>query len=197
MRQEQDSQPGKPPEECSAGQARSRAPEPEVAYTRQRDRYAGRSPDAVRGKVTLRARALGLLARREYSRAELARKLVAHAESEEVLAGLLDDLEARCLLSDARYAEMRLNARSARYGNARLSQELHAHGVDAALIDTVLSGCGDEVARAQQVWQRKFGAQPPAQDVAGRAKQVRFLMRRGFSGETIRRILRVKPNDEE
>ena len=71
-------------------------------------------------KGTLRERALGLLARREHSRVELARKLAPHAESAEELEALLDDLCARRLLSDERYVEMRLNARAARFGNARL-----------------------------------------------------------------------------
>lgn len=64
--------------------------------------------------ATLRERALRLLARREYARAELARKLAAHVESAEELESLLDDLSERGLLSDRRYVEMRLNARSAR-----------------------------------------------------------------------------------
>ena len=59
-------------------------------------------------ETTLLDRALACLARREHSRAELARKLASHAESADALTALLDDLESRRLLSDARYAEMRL-----------------------------------------------------------------------------------------
>lgn len=198
MRQERGKRPDRSLDGRSAGQPEQPSgPGRETTRAWQVDRGAERWPDAVREGMTLRARALSLLARREHSRAELAHRLVAHAESAEALAGLLDDLEARRLLSDARYVEMRLNARGARYGNVRLSRELHARGVDAALIDAALADCGDEVARARQVWQRRFGAQPPAQDAAGRAKQMRFLMRRGFSGETVRRVLRVELSDEE
>ena len=145
---------------------------------------------------SLRERALRLLARREHSRAELARKLTAHAESAEALTVVLDDLEARRLLSDARYVEMRLNARSARFGNARLAQELRTQGVDGELVETALADCGDELARARQVWQRKFGDRPAPADAAGRAKQMRFLTSRGFSGETIRRVLRGDFEDD-
>ena len=146
---------------------------------------------------SLRERALRLLARREHSRAELARKLTAHAESAEALVVVLDDLEARRLLSDARYVEMRLNARSARFGNARLAQELRTQGgVDGELVETALADCGDELARARQVWQRKFGNRPAPADAAGRAKQMRFLTSRGFSGETIRRVLRGDFEDD-
>ena len=145
---------------------------------------------------TLRERALRLLARREHARAELARKLVPYAESAEALEIVLDDLTVRRLLSDERYVEMRLNARSARFGNARLAQELRTQGVAEELVGDALAGCDDELSRARQVWQRKFGDRPAVQDAAGRAKQMRFLMSRGFSGETIRRVLRGDFEDD-
>jgi regulatory protein len=139
---------------------------------------------------TLRERALRLLARREHARAELARKLAPYAESSEVLGALLDDLQCRHLLSDERYAEMRVNTRSSRYGNARLIQELRASGVDADTVDQALAAVEDELSRARQVWQRKFGADTPPVDVSERARQTNFLVRRGFSGDIIRRLLR-------
>ena len=139
---------------------------------------------------TLRERALRLLARREHARAELARKLAPHAESEQALEALLDDLTARRLLSDERYVEMRLNARAARFGNARLAYELRTQGVSSELVAAALAGSADELSRAQEVWQRKFGAQPEATDAANHARQMRFMLNRGFSAETIRRIVR-------
>ena len=143
---------------------------------------------------TLRERALRLLARREHARLELSRKLAPHAESAEQLEALLDDLTARRLLSDERYVEMRLNARSARFGNARLAHELRTQGVAEELVSEALAGGTDELTRARQVWQRKFG-EPPA-DTGERARQMRFLMSRGFSGETIRRVLRGDFEDD-
>ena len=147
---------------------------------------------------TLRERALSLLARREHARAELARKLAPHAESTEELESLLNDLSERRLLSDERYVEMRMNARGQRFGNARLAYELRTQGVSEELVDAALASGEDELTRARQVWQRRFG------DNAGkhlgdasektsateRARQARFLTSRGFSGETIRRVLR-------
>ena len=143
---------------------------------------------------TLRERALRLLARREHARLELSRKLAPHAESAEQLAALLDDLTARRLLSDERYVEMRLNARSARFGNARLAHELRTQGVAEELLGAALAGGEDELTRARQVWQRKFGEAPT--DAGERARQIRFLMSRGFSGETIRRVLRGDFEDD-
>lgn len=136
---------------------------------------------------SLRERALQLLARREHARSELARKLAPHAESIEQLDALLDDLIARQLLSDERYAEARVNSRSARFGNARLASELRQQGVADELVKEVLATRADEASRAQQVWQRKFGKLP--ESAAERARQIRFLMSRGFSGESIRQAL--------
>ena len=143
---------------------------------------------------TLRERALRLLARREHARAELARKLAPYAESGEALEALLDDLTARRLLSDERYVEMRLNARAARFGNARLAYELRTQGVSEELLAAGLAENDDELVRARAVWQRKFGEQP--RDAGERARQMRFLLSRGFSGETVRRVLRGDFEDD-
>ena len=137
---------------------------------------------------TLRQRALRLLAQREHARAELKRKLAPHAETEDEIEALLDDLVARRLLSDARYAEMRVSVRGGRYGNARLVQELRQTGVDAEACAEALAGAGDELARAHAVWLRKFSG--PASDANDRAKQMRYLMHRGFSADVVRRVLR-------
>ncbi len=141
-------------------------------------------------QISLRERALRLLARREHARAELARKLAPHAESAETLEALLDDLSERRLLSDVRYVEMRMNARRARFGDARLAHELRCQGVAQELVEAALAAGESELSRARQVWRRKFGARDGIPDAAERARQVRFLMSRGFSGETVRRVLR-------
>ena len=144
----------------------------------------------------LRDRALRLLAQREHARGELARKLMPHAESEEALTALLDDLDTRSLLSDERYVEMRLNARATRFGNARLAHEFRQQGVDEALVQSALAETEDELLRARAVWQRRFGAQGVPGTQEERARQTRFLLGRGFSGETIRRVLRGDPEGE-
>ncbi|HEX5804516.1 MAG TPA: recombination regulator RecX [Azospira sp.] len=143
----------------------------------------------------LRQRALRLLARREHARTELKKKLAPHAESEAALEALLDELAARRLLSDARYAEMRVSSRGGRFGNARLAQELKSQGVADGVVGEALAGAGDELARAYAIWRRKFGTLPA--DAAERARQTRYLLYRGFSGDVIRRILRGEGNEQE
>ncbi len=142
-------------------------------------------PDPV---VALRVAALRLLSRRDHSRAELKGKLAAQAESEEQLDAVLDTLQAERLLSDQRYASQRAVARGSRYGNARLKQELRQHGVGDDDIAAALPEAGDETERCQAVWARKFRNLP--QSAEERAKQMRFLQYRGFSGDAIRRVMR-------
>ena len=136
----------------------------------------------------LRVRALQLLARRDHSRAELKSKLAGEAESVEELSAVLDILEAERLLCDQRYANQRVIARARRYGNGRLKQELRFSGVSEEEIAAALPEGGDEVERCQSVWLRKFGelAKTPEE----RAKQMRFLQYRGFSGEAIKQTMR-------
>ena len=136
---------------------------------------------------TLRVQALKFLARRDHSRAELKAKLAPQAESAEQLEALLDALQAQRLLSDQRYASQRVAARAGRYGNARLKQELRAQGVADDDIATALPEGGDETARCQAVWAKKFGTLPGSAEE--RAKQMRFLQYRGFSSAAIRGVL--------
>lgn len=146
--------------------------------------------------VSLRERAIRMLARREHARAELARKLAPYAESAEEVDILLDDLTARRLLSDARYVEARVGARRARFGDARLGFELRMQGVADELVDAALAGGEDELTRARQIWEKKFAGKPCAGDAHERARQSRFLMSRGFSAETVRRVLRGDFEDD-
>lgn len=142
---------------------------------------------------SLRERALALLARREHSRQELARKLAAHGEADEI-ARLLDDLVRENLLSDRRFAESLRASRQGRYGSLRLRAELREKGVAAegAAREVELAGAHDlEAARA--VWTKKFGT-PPA-DARERGRQMRFLLGRGFPMEVAARVVGGREDD--
>jgi len=201
----------------------------------------------MKPRLSLRGRALQLLAQREHSRLELRRKLVQHARKAQaealqdvpaplsagaVLGGppeqgpasglissaqnaeaacavpsppeaeldleaqveaVLDWLQAHRHLCEERFVESRVHVRAARFGHVRIRQELAQHGLELpaeelrALQDT-------ELARAQSVWQRKFGGDTPA-DPKARARQMRFLAGRGFGGDVIRRVLQGEIED--
>jgi regulatory protein len=135
-----------------------------------------------------RERALRLLARREHSRAELAKKLAEAGSDPTEVDALLDEFEAKHWLSDRRFAESWVADHLARAGSVKLAFELRQRGVGEAIIDAVLAEARDgEVERARAVWQKKFGA-PPA-DLAEKAKQMRFLQGRGFAPEVIWQVI--------
>ena len=136
------------------------------------------------GSLSLRARALAHLARREHSRVELARKLAAHASDEHEVNAVLDALEQAGHLSTARFVESLVRKRAARYGLRRVEQELAEHKIDPELKRPMIQSLKDsEGERAWQAWERRFG-QPPA-DLTERARQQRFLVARGFTGDAV------------
>ncbi|MDR2154896.1 MAG: recombination regulator RecX [Burkholderiaceae bacterium] len=148
-------------------------------------------PRAELSALSLKGRALRYLAAREHSRAELERKLSAHLPKDadpETLTRVLDELAAKALISEARVAESVLNRRAARLGSARVLNELRAkHLSDEVMASAAEQLRATEQARAMQVWQTRFG-QPPG-NAAERARQIRFLAGRGFSGDVIRHTL--------
>ncbi|KVU41727.1 recombinase RecX [Burkholderia ubonensis] len=148
-----------------------------------------RKPSSSKPARSLKGRALGYLSRREYSRAELARKLAPYAGEDESVEPVLDALEHEGWLSDARFAESLVHRRASRVGAARIVNELKRHAVGDTLVEEVGAQLREtEWARAQAVWRKKFGALP--QTPAERAKQARFLAARGFSSATIVKLLK-------
>ena len=108
------------------------------------------------------------------------------ADPEAAVDALLDWLAANNYLSETRFVESRVNARSRKQGALRIKLELSRHGLTlepqqaATLRET-------EFARAQALWQRKFGELAP--DARLRAKQARFLAARGFAADVVRRVV--------
>ena len=143
----------------------------------------------ARPAISLKARALRYLSAREHSRLELARKLGPYVQEGENLDALLDALEASKFLSTERFSESLVHRRAARYGNGRILAELQSHGIQSEDLQEIKSQLvEDELPRARQLWQKKFGQ--VAQSAEERSKQMRFFMQRGFSSRTISQVLR-------
>lgn len=147
----------------------------------------------------LKAQAIALLARREYSRAELRGKLIAGGdrntiEAEEVDA-VLDDLAALGYLSDARYAKALVRQKRGGYSKRAIGATLKARGVSGETATDAINGSdvNDEDAMIA-LWRRRFGT-PPAND-REKARQVRFLQSRGFALAAIFKLLRDPPAEE-
>ena len=169
--------------------------------------------DGRRTGASLKSRALRLLSRREYTRAELRRKLLlaeeagvrqalqrnggAHPEASEPITeellerldSLLDELEANRFLSDRRYAEVLASSKGERYGVAHLSRTLTTQGVGPQVAEEALAPLrATQRERALAIWKRRFG-HPPS-DLRERARQHRFLLGRGFDPATVAWVLK-------
>lgn len=160
--------------------------------------------------LSLKARAIALLSQREHSVAELRRKLLRiqaglreagegsdqdSSGDESLVDDLLNWLQAQGYLDEARFVESRVHARSQRWGQLRIRQELAQHGLTLTA-EAQAELKTTELARARAVWQRKFGAASDGvvgnadEERALRAKQIRFLTSRGFAPEVVRAVLR-------
>jgi regulatory protein len=144
---------------------------------------------AKKSEPSLKSRALRMLVRREHSRQELRRKLERVVVAGDDIDAVLDDLTARGWLSDARFAEQAIRARSRRFGPLKLAQQLRSRGVAEETISAGFRAAGAEgAADIAKVWGSRFQS-PPADD-RERGRQVRFLQGRGFALDAALKFLR-------
>lgn len=146
---------------------------------------------AAKSPATPKALAVRWLARREYSRAELAQRLRHRGIAAADVERALDELAAAGYLSDARYAMALVAQRAGRYGKRAIVHALKERGIDAENAAAALAPLAetDELADAQSLWQQRFG-EPPANN-REQARQVRFLQARGYSLSVALRVLRA------
>jgi regulatory protein len=145
----------------------------------------------------LRQRALEYLGKREYSYAELSQKLKTYLEEGEdfeVITAILEDFKKRGWLSDARFTEQIVHARSHKFGASKIANELREKGVADDLIrDAIEKVKENELENAKEIWRKKYGAAPTSRDEW--ARQARFLQSRGFGFDVIKKTLNIKDND--
>jgi regulatory protein len=144
---------------------------------------------------SLKGRALRYLAGREHSRRELVQKLQAFEETPGELVCVLDELEAKGFINEQRVLDSVVHRRAGKLGAQRIRQELQAKGLAPEAVQAAVADLqATELARAREVWRKKFGevAQTPAE----RARQMRFLAARGFGADVLRRVVTGGDEDE-
>jgi len=149
--------------------------------------------------------AVGALARRMRSIAELKRLLRQKVEIDTELGQTLVELIIRRLkdqgyLNDAKYAAAYSSFRrdNEKFGRLRVVTDLKAKGVHGDVIDTAVSAVFDEVNEEKQArayLKRKRLARP--QDQKQTVRIFRQLVRAGFRSKTIFTILKKWDVDEE
>jgi len=134
-----------------------------------------------REPATPRTVALRLLARRDFSRLELTQRLRARGVAVAEIDPLLDDFERLGYLSDARYAHALVSQRAGRLGVRAIARDLRDKGIaDEAAKDALATiESRDELRDAVSLWMRRFGSAPVNE--REKARQVRFLIARGYS----------------
>lgn len=142
----------------------------------------------------LRSLAFALLAKREYSQANLRKKLLEFGACPETLEPLLEELAQLNYQSDERMAGMLLRSqiRQGR-GPQRIKMAFKKHEIEQELIDEDLKEV-DWFTEALQLKVRKFGAEIE-KDPKLKARQIRFLQYRGFSMDVIFKVIQYQVED--
>lgn len=145
----------------------------------------------------LRNYSFDLLARQEYSREQLRRKLASRCEDSDLIDTVLDDLAERGYQSDRRFAEIQIRSRlSQGQGARKISFELARKGVASATIDQLLAEQQIDMNQlALEYLRRRYGTEP-AGDQKEKARRVRHLVGRGFEFDAINYALRHQSDDD-
>jgi regulatory protein len=162
-------------------------------------------PKKVYTEEELYEYAVGALARRMRSVAELKRLLRNKVEAETEFGQTLVELIIRRLkdqgyLNDANYAAVYSGLRrdNEKFGRMRVVTELKARGVHGEVIEKAVSDAYDAVSEEKQArdFLRRKRLQKP-KDQKQIARIFRQLLRAGFSSKTIFKILKTWDVDEE
>jgi regulatory protein len=154
-----------------------------MALRRSREpRHAANRADSAAAS----AAALAWLGRRDFSGEALRERLARDGFDPAIAALVVQELTARGLIDDRRFAENYVTWHAGRgHGPVRIAADLRRLGVADDLVRAALAGTVDWAAVAARVRAAKFGAAAPA-EWAEQARQARFLQYRGFSADHIR-----------
>lgn len=156
-------------------------------------------PKPRRREATPAQRALALLVRREHSKPELTRKLLARGISEDDAASAVAKMAGAGWQDDARFAGSIARTRvNAGYGPLRIRAELASHGIGSETIAhafTALADAGDDnwAARARALARRRFDLDGAT--LAVQRKAADFLLRRGYDSDTVRVAIQFLPEE--
>lgn len=151
----------------------------------------------TKNPINLKTKVLDLLSRRDYSYQELYQKLCKYSEDLDLIKKVLDEMVAKNFINEERFIANFIHNKSQRYGSLKIKYLLKHKTDNSQLVNQIYQESDiDELASARQIWQRKFG-QTPAKSWAEKAKQIRFLLSRGFNMGIIQKVLAISEFDDE
>ena len=166
-----------------------------------------RDPDAEPNTDTAAAResALKLLERSRRTRSDLERRLRDKGFAAPTITEVVDRLAEVGLVNDAEYARAFLAGRWGRKpaGWSRLQRELRAKGVDDEAITAgrglieEREGAADELALARKLLAQLSARYAALEPRVRNQRLYALLARRGFDGDTIRRVLALREDAGE
>lgn len=142
----------------------------------------------------LRSYAFAVLTRKEYSKADLIKKLALYAEHQDEVIQLVDELARENYQSDQRVAEMIVRSQMRKgKGPNRIKLALNAKKIDKALVQDDMKEV-DWYEEAYQLKVKKYGTEV-SKDPRIKAKQIRFLQYRGFEMDAIMKAIMKQQED--
>lgn len=147
-------------------------------------------------------RAMNLLAKRDYTERQLYEKLKAGGYPEEIIRTALGYAAGFHYTDDLRYAVTYITDHENTRSRRRIEQDLLRRGIGKETLERAWEewesrgGSQDEQAMIRGLLLRR-GYDPDNADIRERQRRYAFLMRKGFSGDAVRRALRVGGFEEE
>lgn len=139
-------------------------------------------------------RAMNLLKNREYTKKQLYDKLKDGYYPEKIIEEALEYVESFHYTDDLRYAVSFISGHENTRSRRRIEQDLLGRGIDRLTLEKAWQeweeqgGTQDESAMIRELL-RKRGYDPENADNKEKQRMGAFLMRRGFSGENVRRAI--------
>jgi regulatory protein len=150
------------------------------------DLFSDEGEDRFSSPLEARKKAMDFLARREYGRTELIRKLADKGFDRDVAEQAVAQLTSDGLQSDQRFADSFVQSRiNQGKGPVRIRLDLGQRGIPDSTIEMSLEKADPDwhaLAREQRI--KKFGEAGPS-DFKEKARQMRFLQYRGFEQDHI------------
>jgi regulatory protein len=137
-------------------------------------------------------KAIRVIGRRPHSSSELKRKLKESGYEPSIIDRVIEKLASQNYLNDEEFAKMWTDSRiiSQKKGRNLVRQELQQKGIDKEFVKHAMENINpeDEIAGAMKIAQTKW-KQTSGETFDKKRKTAAFLMRRGFTGAVVTKVL--------
>jgi regulatory protein len=171
---------------------------PEITRSSDRRRPRSGSPSAKKEKPRQSSQSYAIwhLSRREYSAAELRKKIIQRGYSEEEADLAMAFVQENNYQSDERYAGIKARSTAHRAGNRKIQMVLRTKGVGDEIAQAQIDTLVPESQRAIEAVEKfkKLAADGMTRELS--TKIWRYLSYRGFSSDAIKQALRALDGKE-